>query len=150
MRGRALLYGGTAVVIGACAGQPTLASPSTRSCSPPLPTAHPRKAAPGDSLHLRDRGLPCRPYAGPQRYRVFLAAPVKPGGLPDYDHLRRVASFRVGRWGAFDVRITLPASVVHGSAQLIVKGRALDRRLACPPAGSCRYFSAGIIITRGH
>lgn len=151
-RAAGFLLGMGALVLAACAGggsvQPTLASGATPACPSTWPVVHPKKIAPGKSVILRDKGLRCRPYAKPQIYNVLLAPPARVGGLPNYDHLIRLTSFRVGRSGAFSVTVTLPMNVKAGSAQLLVRNRALDRRLKCPPSASCRYFSAGIRITQ--
>ena len=54
----------------------------------------------------------------------------------------------VGVRGAFRVVVSIPSGVFVGSVQLGVRGPELDRRLRCPANASCRYFGAGIAITR--
>lgn len=151
--GLRLFSSAVGIAVAGCAGvtasdagsQP---SSNTERCLPAWPTATPRKVAAGDPVVLRDHGLRCNPFSRPQTYTVVLIPPRKPGGLPDYGHERRLASFRVGTRGAFSVVIRLPSSTPRGSAQLGVRGSELDRRLRCPSNASCRFFGAGIVITR--
>lgn len=148
------LAAATSLAVAGCAGigtaqsLPTTSPRSNATCSPAWPVASPDSVAAGQSVVLRDAGLPCGQFSRRQTYTVVLVAPRTPGGLPDYGHERKLMSLSVGVRGAFRVPVRLPSSVLPGSAQLGVRGPELDQRLQCPANADCGYFGAGIVIKR--
>jgi hypothetical protein len=122
----------------------------SRHCLPAWPTAYPTRISAGDVVAVRSRGLRCDPFPRPDRYTVVLYAPTRRGGLPDYGNGRRLMTFDVDRHGRFLVRIVIPTSTLPGSAALWVRGKELNRRIACPPNAACRAYSAGIIVDADH
>lgn len=150
-RCRYVLVVATSMILAACAGGATARSDSSRhaatgsSCVPALPKASKERVRLGGTVAVYSAGLRCRPlFSAPQTYVIRMFPPRERNGRTNYARSITLGSVRVGRRGAFRATVHIPRSIPSGSALLVVRGRELNRRVACPPNASCKYYGVGV------
>ena len=123
---------------------PREASSARAVCEPPAPTLSAANAVAGATIVVSDAGLRCQPrLPAHETLTISLQEPLNAAG--DH-HQVRLAKVLVGSTARFRVAVRLPTALTTGIADVVVTGRALDRRTTCPANASCARFGSGIRI----